>query len=212
MIIIQLPPRIIISTVARVNRDWKALIETSLSIRKRTYMTPSSPEVVTPSFIHLRIDDGTFIYKEFIRVNSLLPQAPANSCPQETAVWSSQVMPAPGFGSSTKNKQLCRLWRREATQSFESTVNGSWRHMFISDPPCTLVSGRITSNDRKLSKVGFSIQDRRGVKLGVIEDVVQSALASGRKYGSQSNIIGGGAKLFIYVDYFAQEEGSSDAT
>ena len=57
-------------------------------------------------------------------------------------------------------------------------AEASWRRMFVTQPPCSTLTLQVSVNSRD-----FSIRDPDGIKLGLIEDLVQRALSQVEDYG-----------------------------
>lgn len=179
MIILQLDPLTTLATAVRISRDWKNLIDRSPAIRRMLMLAPSSSSITRP-YAYSQRCGGIPLYAGSLRVSPTLEDLSSAWILPNRMHWGVSVSEAPRYLSETAGNTLIRFRRREAPNNRPVQPEGSWRHIFITDPQCTTVLVRI----ERLSVMSlqldidttFVVQDRGGIKLGFLEDVVQAAL------------------------------------
>ncbi|KAK3698565.1 hypothetical protein LTR37_016892 [Vermiconidia calcicola] len=189
MIMLQLPPIDIVTTASKVTRYWSDVIENSLPIQRKLMVRTSSARVTKPygfadKCCSIPLYDGAL---ELNRALELLP----DSMERPTLTpYGISVEPGLNHIFQTSGKKFVRV-SRQASIDLDPGVHGSWRQMYLSDPPISTAkvsidlissSGSVlsSSHGNVLSKVvaqtTFSIRENAGITLGLIENVVQNVL------------------------------------
>ena len=182
MIIMRLPQRKVLATAMRVSRYWKEVIDSSPNIQKLLMFAPDSLEVIKPDMF----DESplrTPIYSKHLQMNTIVQQTinPVALLPK--TIWASHRCGAPDLGRDGHRRTLCITWRQEPPRSGDKHASGSWRRMFLSTPPCEMVHCMIIKGTYEEKSV--EIKDTEGVKLGLVEDIAQAALAGKRSYAPE---------------------------
>ena len=204
MIILQLDPSTTLATAVRISRDWKNLIEASPSIRRMLMFAPSSSSIAQP-YAYLQRCGGIPLYAVGFRVSPALESLPHPWTLPDKMLWGVSVSEAPRYITETAGKCLIRFRRKKASYTTARGPEGSWRRMFITDPPCTTVIVRIEQSSISplhWPEATYSVRDRCGIRLGYLEDVVQAALASCHEYRQSDDI---GVQKEAYVDLFVRK-------
>ena len=202
MIILQLDPSTILTTGVRISREWKDLIDRSPAIRRMLVFEPSSSSIAKP-YAYSERSGGVPLYNECFRVSPALEVLSNAWTPPGRMLWGVIVKEAPQYMPETAGKGHIRFRRESALYTEPSGPEGSWRRMFITDPPCTTALVRIERLSiwplHWESEATFSIRDRSSIKLGHCEDAVQAALSSSHKY-RQGDEAETGVRTEAYVD------------
>ncbi|KAK3722906.1 hypothetical protein LTR37_002051 [Vermiconidia calcicola] len=196
MIMLQLPPIDIVRTASRVTRYWSDIIRNSVLIQRKLMVRPSSAGVAKPYGF---ADNCCNIplYDEALELNRALELLPDSMERPTLTPYGISVEPGLNHIFQTSGKKLVRVSRQASIDLDISGVHGSWRQMYLSDPPISTAkvsidlissSGSVlsSSSGNVLSKVvaqtTFSIRDNEGITLGLIEDLVQDVLAVTQEY------------------------------
>ena len=199
-IILQLDPSTTLVTAARISRDWRNLIDKSPAIRRMLRFAPSSSSIAQP-YAYSQRCGGIPLFDKCLQISGTLEALPDPWTPPNKMLWGVNVSKAPRYISETTGIDLIRFRRQGASYTERSRREGSWRRMFITDPPCTTAIVRI----ERLSirpfhwelEATFSIRERYGIRLGHLEDVVQAALARSHEYRQTDEV---GSKREASVD------------
>ena len=216
MIILHLPPRVILATATRVSRFWKAVIDGSPSIKGVITFAPESLDYNVATQLPGSLQSVP-AYLEKLKINNILEKYPGpdNDDWQPTKFWvykdsghmvlfpMDSILPSGGtymIGGG--------IWRTGTSLQFESSPSGSWRKMFLTNAPCERVVCRFESEDATPEiKTEFSVEDPEGVRIGLIDDAVQRALASQRQHGGDVQK-GPAFKLMIIVNFIHEVRGA----
>ena len=207
LIMLRLPPSEIIVMALKVSRAWKELIENSPRIQRMLWIRTGGREVAIPNAFSKKCESIP-MYEENLKVNPVLEQLSDLFTPPTKTLWGHSSQEAPRWFSETYGNQMVRIRRQEISQSKGLTPKSSCRQMLLTHPPCSMIRVRIekmTMGRKCLMQLEteneFTIYDLEGIRISLLEDSVQAAIASSRKYGGECKP-GCRVEREVYADLF----------
>ncbi|KAK5126741.1 hypothetical protein LTR85_009675 [Meristemomyces frigidus] len=185
-ILLHLPPKDVVNA-RRVSGSWKALIDTSISLKRSMFLAPD-----TDGPLHLVLDAHTLPIFEGKRwLDTYVP-------PQRGA----PIKVLPVFRELVSNDEPCKLFRSEehpyihytspSPEDVESIFKryiwmsiplrlrnrmhdtSLWNQMFLTQPPCTAVCVMFMVGAAVKSLA--TLRDKRGLTLGMVVEVCRDLL------------------------------------
>lgn len=222
-IILHLPAPEVLTAALRVCRSWNAFINSSPEILKQLFMQPkTASKVATPKEME-EVPKQPFnvpIYNDTFRLNPIFGQYDRRSkLPLEYIPWSMltlQSLPNPDAPAPNYH----RVFKAYRVQSFEEDCSrphvslhpeASWRRMFVSDPPCKVLSGSVIKwvgppsapHSRVANGVSFSVQDKAGITLGLLEEIFSKVKEQPVRYAGQTEVELNGLQGYGYFAFGA---------
>lgn len=194
-IIVKLPAQAILTAAIRVSHRWRDAITGSPDVRQKLCLMPKSAIIASPFDIdrsdwHL---GGRPTYNEALQVNPILeallpPAAPwdIQDLPRK-ALWGRLyecILEACGEWSQSYRFLRCSIHRVEDISKCWHP-EGSWRRMFLTQPPCSVVHVQLLGKEpfsfhkEAVTAVNrFCISHPEGITLGLVDDLVHAAIGN----------------------------------
>ena len=194
-ITLRLPSLTILTTAVRISRLWNKVVATSARIQQKLHFQPRSAKTAMPSgFLYCPGGTGTPIYEETLHTNIAMERMSEFGLRPSKALW--------GTARTQSNQIVGKhrlLFRRRNEQSLGRKLetwhtNGSWRHMLLTDPPCSVALVGVSKPKpptgtfvQWYGRSKFSIYDPNGIKLGILDDLVQAATANIQEWSAEGS-------------------------